>query len=316
MIDSSNHSRPKAFVTGATGFIGRYLVRALAQMGWTVYILVHDRSFEVFDGQTSVNLVNGRLEDSESLEALISQVDIVYHLAAHIPANQRDSKYANSCIDVNALGTLRLAEKILQNPARRFVYFSTANLFQLGPNVVTESAPLYPSEYATYYLGSKLLGELYVEHLRHTRELNSVVLRLSSVYGFGMPSKSVVANFMNLAIDNKPLQVWDGGRACWDFIYVEDVVQVAIQAGQKGEPGVYNLGSGRSRSTLDLAHAVASVFKDQSIKIEVMPSTTERPFVLPTLSIQKAQASWHYSPTQLEEGLTLYRAALISEKQA
>jgi len=294
-------------VTGAAGFLGRSLVAELASNGDEVVALVHENGLPENLKTRISHVVYGDIRDSDILRTAIAQVDAICHLAAYLPPDYEDPSFAQACLQVNSLATLRLAQAALEKPGCRFVHLSSSNAYAYADGAVTEEGLLYPADRATYYLASKMVGELYVEHLRRVAGLQSVCFRISSAYGCGMSEKSVVARFMASARQGVPLQVWDGGIPTYDFVYVVNVVQLIAAAVRGGEPGVYNAGSGTANSVLELARAVADTYPERKIAVEVKPPLASIPASFRALSIDKAARMWGYRPLSLHEGLANFR---------
>ena len=295
----------RVVVTGASGFIGRYLTTALLSEGHEVIAVLHQHDLPVHFKTDALRVVWGDSDNLAPIHDAILQADVVCHLAAYIPPNIRDFRYAERCVQVNGLFALHIARFAIEKQTR-MIFLSSGQAYHYSEAPVLEDAPLYPAERSTYYLASKLLGELYVEHLRRTRSLPVITLRLGCCYGPGM-QKSVVSYFMQCASAGLPLTVFDNGTPTHDFVYVSDVVGVIMAALETGDPGVYNIGSGCASSILELAQTVADIYSDRDVTIEIDPPYEGIPSSFPALSIEKARKTWNYNPLLLREGITKYR---------
>jgi UDP-glucose 4-epimerase len=300
----------RVLVTGAAGFIGRHLVAALARDGSEVTALTRGSDLPASLVAAGVRTVRGDLADGATVDRLIAENDAVCHLAAWIPPDLEDPGAAAACLEQNALGALRIAEAVARASAR-LVFFSSGQVYGPSDRPLAEDAPTYPAGRATYYLASKLAGELFVEHQRLTRGLSAVTLRVGSCFGYGMPAKSVVARFLTSALTGLPLEVSDGGAARYDFVSVADVVDLTRAALNGGETGVFNAGAGRGETVLDLVRAIERVFDDRRLEVRIRP-----PRALGTapgfaaLATDKARAAWGYRPRDLIDALRAYRADL------
>ena len=234
----------KVLVTGGTGFIGKYLVEALLSERLSVLVLINKTPFFTKSKSRSLQIIQADINDYERMSTLVSQVDFICHLAAFIPPDHEDASLAGICVQNNALATLNLAQLAIKYGCSRLIMTSSGNCYVYSKDLVSEDAPLYPAVRATYYLVSKMLGELYVDHMRQTKGLDSVILRISSSYGWGMPERSLISRYMKLANQGLPLEVWDGGITTYDYVYVSDVIKLILSALKSGDPGIYNVGSG------------------------------------------------------------------------
>lgn len=313
MTPASASSHGPILVTGASGFVGRRLVTALGSRGSEVRALVGPSSAEkpsAWPALPNVTPVCADLLDDLKLKGAVEGVSAVCHLAAFIPSNMADSSLAERCYRVNALGSLRLAEAALAQNVSHFVFASSANAYMARPHPVTEEETPYPAARATYYLASKVAAELYLEHLARTRALPLTTLRLSAVYGPGMPSGGVVARWMALAASGRPLTVHGGGAQATDFVLIDDIVDLFCRAVSSGAKGPVNAGSGEHTSLLALARAVARTYADRTVELEVLPPSAEPSPGFAALDITKARTLFEYDPRPLTEGLALYRQSM------
>lgn len=289
----------RIFLTGATGFAGGQIARSLLQHGAQVTAWLHQHELP----QELAACTALPSHDLAKVRDAILNCDAVCHAAAFVPPQLEDPQFARQCIEANALLTLELAQAAARNPKIRFVYFSLGQGYVVRGRAAKESDPLYPSARAPFYLGSKLLGEIYLENLRRQKNLQSSSLRIGSIYGSGMRHTSAPAVFMENARRNQTLRVHHGGTPACDFVHVSDVVHVALSAlAGTGAPGIYNVGSGHASSLLELAQATVEVFGSSS-KIEVEPAQGKPPESFAALDTSKAAAAFGYQPLDLRAGL-------------
>jgi UDP-glucose 4-epimerase len=299
-------SKQRIIMTGSSGAIGRAVVAALIKSGKNVISI--SRKETGSEAVAGVRTLVGDIRKPEELQAHIAESDVICHLAAFIPPDFSDSSYAQACFETNALATLRLAE-IACEQKKRFIYTSSGSIYAPSAVPVVETAPVYPERHAPYYLGSKLLGELYVEHLRETRGLDSTILRVSSVYGAGL-ARTVVAKFVSDAITGRPLRVFHEGKNRVDFVYVDDIARLVVSAVDGPQQGVFNAGSGTATSILGLAETVREMFAEHDPWIEKIQPAGKPPPSFPALSMDRTSSAFSHTPTSLRAGLTAIKKAL------
>jgi len=169
-----------AFITGATGFVGRHLVPQLVESGWRVRTLVRPSSDTRHLERCGVELHTGDLGDRDALSRGVSGTDTVFHLAA-ITAARTEREYVSANVD----GTRAVVEAILAGgPNRpRLVYLSSyaAGGPSLEGRPRTLNAPPRP---LTAYGRTKLAGEV-IARDGSLEGLEVVVIRAPAVYGAG-----------------------------------------------------------------------------------------------------------------------------------
>ena len=150
-----------------------------------------------------------------------------------------------------------VARAAVEGRAGRVVHLSTAAVY--GDPLVSPVHEAHPVMPKSTYGGSRLAGEgLLLGHLNE-RGVDVVVLRVFNVYGPGQWRRNnpgVVHEMMVRALSGVPLRVEGSGRQVRDFVHVVDVVE-AVSRALEARPGVYNVGTGRGTSILDLAGMIA-----------------------------------------------------------
>lgn len=257
---------------------------------------------------SGIEIVRGDVEALSTWEGVLDRIDAVCHLAARVPLDMTDASEAGPCMRTNALATLEIVRRL--RPGVRFVWTSSGNVAPPGVTEPTEDTPPYPVGRAPWYLASKAVGEMWVEHSRLVGSLDAITLRVASIYGRGLPARSAPARFVAAARDGHPLCVFDEGRTTLDLVYVDDVASALVDAVVgHGAAGIYNVASGKATSVLDLARTVSDVFAGGRATIEVAPAaagSAQNGFAaLPTARATAAFPS--FRPRSLREGLVAWK---------
>jgi nucleoside-diphosphate-sugar epimerase len=216
----------RAFVTGASGFIGGALCSRLLDAGHEVVSLVRRAGSEPPGTRAAV----GDLRDAHLADALASAgPDCVFHLAAEI-ASQRSERRIR---EVNVEGTERLLDACLAlsgaDPAAgpRIVFSSTVVTGDAGGRLLEEDGPL---PVRTPYGRSKQEGERMVLE----SGLPAVVLRPSHVYG---PGGWYANELIPRLRQRGRLAVVGSGRNLWDVVHVDDVAAALVLAAEHAGAG-------------------------------------------------------------------------------
>ena len=231
----------RVLVTGATGFIGRHLVRTLISEGNFCRCLVRRTSDPSRLKDLGAEIFSGDLNDSKSLQGIAKDIDVVHHLAAegHVSAvSDDDNKRFNR---INVQGTENLAKECLNASIRKFVHFSsTAAMGLINKPMIDESTPCEPT---TPYQISKFDSEEKILSFWKEHDLPALVLRPCLVYGPGGGNE-----FLKLCrLIKKGLFPRIGkGLNLMPMVHVKDVVDAALMAAHKGNPGEIYLAASES----------------------------------------------------------------------
>lgn len=300
----------RTLVTGGAGFVGQHVMTALLERGDQVVALEHRRKLPAEIATQCCEVILGDLVDELVQRRAVQQVDRVCHLAAYIPRNMDDAAEAEACHRVNALATLGLARAAIERGVERFVYLSAANSYCHGDKPATENDPVFPSEFAPFYLTSKLAGEIYLHHACRRSATRAITLRVGTPYGPGEPSAKVIPSLLARAARGEPLRLRQGGRPTYNFVDVEDVARCVAAALEGGESGIYNFASGENTSLLELAQAIADLHAERPPPISVEAADDDGFRGFPAISMEKARRTWGLTPLTLREGLRRYRAVI------
>lgn len=249
-------------VTGGAGFIGSHLVEHLAARGYPVRVL------DNFDtGQPSnlahiaqaPEIIAADVSDLAAVAKAMKGVDVVYHLAAlaSVQASVEDPAATHR---ICATGTLNVLDAARKANVRRVVYAASASAYGIPDgDVQSESDPARP---LSPYAAAKLAGEQYMQAFAATYGIETVSLRFFNIFGprqrADSPYSGVIAIFAGLMSAGKAPRIFGDGFQSRDFTYVADVVQALTKAAKAGNVAgnVYNVGTGRSVTLLDLVAAL------------------------------------------------------------
>jgi len=222
----------KVLVTGATGFVGGAVARALVRAGVDVRVLVRtDADLQNLEG-LSVERLTGDLRDPASLRKVLTGCRQVYHIAAHYALWAKDPSIF---YEVNVTGTRNLLEAARDVGIERTVYCSTIGAIGLPPDggLGTEETPVSLDQMAGHYKRSKYLAEQEVLKLAN-EGLPVVIVNPSAPVGAGdvkpTPTGQVIVDFMK---GRMPAYIETG----MNIVDVDDVATGHLLAMQKGRQG-------------------------------------------------------------------------------
>ncbi len=217
----------KTLVTGATGFIGRHLVKALIEKGDEVRCLVRRTSNVNGLDQPGVEFVYGDLLDKAAIAKAVQDIDAVYHLGGEVY-----SLIVKDFHRVNVEGTKNLLDACMSNAIQRFVFFSS--IAASGPNR-DKKKPLRESDSCnpiTPYGVSKLESEKIVLDYFRKYKLPVVIVRPPTVYG---PGQSDVLSKFFQRVNKGSFFIFGNGEYLRSLCYIKNLIDGAILAGTKSE---------------------------------------------------------------------------------
>jgi dihydroflavonol-4-reductase len=239
-------------VTGATGFTGGQLARALRQRGHRVRALVRPRSLTKAKPLESlgIDIAPGDLTDPASLLPAASGIDVVYHVAAtYREAGQPPSVYT----EINVDGTRHILEAARAARVRRVVHCSTAGVHgHIERPPANEDAPLAPGD---QYQRTKLEGEQIARSYSGRDGLEVAIARPVGIYG--PDDTRFVKLFRGIARGHFPMI--GSGTAFYHLTYIDDVVEGLRLCGETpaAAGGTYLIAGPQYTTIVDLVAAIA-----------------------------------------------------------
>lgn len=206
----------RVLVTGATGFTGGHLARALRARGDDVRALVRDPARAMELSKVGVELVTGDLRDGGAVGAAARGVEVVYHIAAiYRQAGLRDEEYRA----INRDAVRSVIEAAARGGARRVVHCSTVGVHgDIEHPPANEDAPLRPGD---IYQVTKLAGESIAAAAAAQTGIELVVARPTGIYGPG--DRRLLKLFRGVA--RRRFVILGSGRIFYHLTHIDDLIQ-------------------------------------------------------------------------------------------
>lgn len=316
-----------ALVTGATGFIGRRLLKALCEANVNVKAVSRSESINVDSAwaDKGVTFIVADLTQAATVEKICTDVDVVFHLAGYAhtaEANDERAMAIHRALTVE--GTRALLKEARRAGVKRFVFASSVKAVgEDGEQCIDETAPAFPT---TEYGRAKLEAERLV--LAHGRDcgIHVCVLRLPLVYGPGV--KGNLLHMIRTIERNRfpPLSAADNKRS---MVHVDDVVRALRLAGEnpKANGEVYLVTDGRVYSTYDIyssiRRALGKTMPSWSVPFGALRAVAligdaighmrSYPFFFNSVVLNKLFASAWYSTKKIEQHLQFHPTQTLEE---
>ena len=251
-------------VTGAAGFLGQHLVRALLAADAKVVAVdlaeqpqalsQHPKSAGLRWVQASVEAPD--LHQNHDL----MQASLLFHLACSLLPSASNQAVVRD-VRENLLGSLSLIEAMVVHGQLKRVVLPSSGGTIYGVPQTTPINETHPLEPICSYGVTKLALEQYLHILGRTHDLTFAAVRISNPFGPGQyprPGHGVVAAFLSAGLRNEPLEIWGDGSITRDYIYIADVIQALVLAAIHSESLTVNVGSGKGLSLNALRRHVES----------------------------------------------------------
>jgi UDP-glucose 4-epimerase len=248
----------RTLVTGGAGFIGSHVTDALLAEGDEVVVvddLSRGRAGRVDPG---VKVAKVDIRDADELRSVVEQArpEVICHLAAQIDVRVSvDDPAADAA--VNVVGTVNVLEAARAVGAR-VVFASTGGAIYGGGVPVPSSEDEQPGPEAPYGT-AKYCAEQYLGLYNRLYGTTHTALRLANVYGPRQDptgEAGVVGIFCGRALRGERPTVYGDGAQTRDYVYVGDVARAFRTASRTDRAGVWNIGTGRETSVLELIEVV------------------------------------------------------------
>jgi UDP-glucuronate 4-epimerase len=274
-------------VTGAAGFIGFHVSRALLARGDEVIALdnlndYYDVALKTarlaqLDGEKGFVFVRADIADRAALAALVARhpgIDRIIHLAAQAGVRYSlENPYAY--VDANVMGHVTMLEAARRLPSlRAFVYASSSSVYG-GNSKQPSSVEDRVDTPVSLYAATKRADELITHAYCHLYGIPATGLRFFTVYGpWGRPDMAAYL-FADAIVHGRPIRVFNHGRMARDFTYIDDIVSGVLAAldlapapDLKGR--LYNLGNHRPEQLLDFIAVLEAALGRTAVK-ELLP---------------------------------------------
>ena len=252
-------------VTGATGFLGKYVIEELAEHGYQVRAFGRNSKVGRSLENSSVSFFKGDLTKADDVLEACKGMDLVVHAGAlsTIWGAWEDFYHAN------VLGTKYVLEACRQTGIQRLVYVSSPSIYAAPKDQLAIKESDAPEENnLNNYIRSKLASE---KLFKDYPDVPSIILRPRGLFGIG--DTSILPRVINLSQKIGVPLIGDG-RQLMDMTCVENValaIRLAIEAPEaKGE--VYNITNGEPRAFRDLLEESLTGL-DYSIKYRKIPAS-------------------------------------------
>lgn len=277
-------------VTGANGFIGRWLCKELSGKN-KVTGLVRDKNKTGFLNKYGIDLIEGDI----SLVSELGDFDFLIHLAAMSNVSECNTNPLKA-MEVNGKGTYNVLE--LCKKSKGVITVSSTKVYGNGGG---EESILRPS---SVYGLTKMYSEYLTREFSRKYNIPFIIPRIANVYGpFDNNSERIIPSTIEHILAGKKPFIFGDGSMERVFVYIKDVVDfllLSLELLERGESGVFNVGSKKIHSIGFVIEKIVKMMKWEN-GVEYKRGTQAKSDK--ALSIEKAQKMGWVPKYSLEKGL-------------
>ncbi len=295
----------RVLVTGANGFIGRWLAPVLSSKGAHVVALVRkrDSSVDAHFSPRGVRIAEGDITGRDRMSRLIADegIDTVYHLAAtNINIGANISPY--DVFEANIRGVYTVLDACRTSPTKARAIVSSSKEVEdcFQPTSRRKHHP---------YMTSKAAAEMVARAYNDTFGVGVTLLRSDNVYGGGdFNWARLVPGTIRSVLKGETPVIRSNGKLQRDYIYVEDAVEAYVAIGERiHRPDVagqlFRIATGKGTSVLTMVEQIAKACGKPDLKPRVLNETTEeRIDTFYTPELERSVLGWE-NRYSLEQGL-------------
>lgn len=249
-------------LTGATGFVGRHVLRALRAQGRQVRLVVREGRQSEFAGldaiESIVTTADLFAENSQWWADVCAGIDTIVHVAWYA----EPGKYLQSSKNLDCLsGTLAMAKGAVSADVRRFIGIGTCFEYELTKGVLSVTTPLKP---LTPYAGAKAAAFLALAPWLPAQGVEFAWCRLFYLYGEGEDDRRLVPYLRAKLQAGEPAEL-TSGQQIRDFLDVQEAAQQVVSIALGDQEGPFNICSGRPITVRQLAEQIADEYGGRAL---------------------------------------------------
>jgi UDP-glucose 4-epimerase len=301
----------KILITGGAGFIGSHLCDKYTKGGNIVICLDNFMSGNLTNirhllSYKNFKLINGDVRDFDLLEKIITDVEVIFHLAAQIHVD-RSIIEPKLTYDINISGTQNILELARRYDIRKVIHASTSEVY--GTAQYTPMDEKHPLNAPHPYGASKIAADRMCYAYKQTYGIDIAIMRLFNVFGPKQRDTGyggVISIFVRRALSSMPPIIYGDGKQTRDYTYIEDALSAydTVLNYDGVLEGPINFGTGTEVKIIDLANKIIKLTGQQGklkpVHVEPRPGEVQR--LIADISEAKKLLKWEPKCT-LEEGL-------------
>jgi UDP-glucose 4-epimerase len=297
----------RVLVTGGAGFIGSHLVDALLEAGHETAVIDNLSTGRRENIAPGVRFWELDISDCSAVAQAFAEVapEVVFHFAAQASVTRSLADPSYDAMS-NLVGGLNVLQEAIKRNSHHFVFASTGGAIYGEPEQIPAGEDVVARPLCPYGV-AKLAFEQYLAMFARVQDLSYTCLRFGNIFGprqDPLGEAGVIAIFVGRLLRGEPPIVYGDGRQTRDYVYVGDAVAAALRAMELRKTGVFNIGTGRQTSVLELVDHLGSLTRSQVAPVFAPPRKGEVLHIALDASKARRELGWD-ARTDLREGLRI-----------
>lgn len=249
----------KILITGATGFVGKQVVKHLSTLDVEIHLIVRKGKETFFNNVQSITISHNVFAESSTWWAeKCKNIDTVIHLAWYAePGKYLDSPINEQCYE----GTTDMAQGAVNAGVKRFIGIGTCFEYQFSESPLDISSPLDPQ---TLYATAKVKTFNYLNKFFNENNVEFLWCRLFYLFGEGEDERRLIPFLRKNIAAGKEVELTSGDKVK-DYLNIQEAGKIIANLAVNKHIGAYNVCSGKGITIKSLAENIADEYNGRSL---------------------------------------------------
>jgi len=259
----------RVLVTGAGGFLGKYICDRLKENNHEIVGLLHSKDKNVDFGVEYIQMDISK-KDQFKKKLNNQYFDAVIHNAAYVTFEDNNNNF-RKLFNVNVQGTLNVLNYSIQSDVENLVYSSSVSVYENKSGLISETTNCLPS---SYYGMSKLMGELLCKKYQQDNDLNCSIFRYGGIYGYDARHNISIMNFINNIMKSEEITLFNE-NSFRNYLYVKDAAFANLFGIENKLEDSYNIVTDETLRILEMVNIITDLFEEYNPKVSYSHDNVE-----------------------------------------
>ena len=279
-------------VTGASGMVNRHLTDVMCQNKINNVLLSRKKPTILPNCSDWIFFDLEEWHRTEHYQGILDSADAIVHIGAFVPNHSNDPDNFKKIFDINVRSCIYLSKMALDRDIP-LLFLSGATVYEDVYGIdICEDENKTSGGFGNFYGYSKLMAEQTLQFFV-SQGLKLIILRPSSIYGYGLPKEKMITRFLLTANEDQLIRLYPPIKKRINLIHAQDVALAIINALKREAWGEFNI-AGESYSILEISKACINCVGSGSVEI-IKEIYTEKQTCLFDLNCEKAKKEFQFT---------------------